>query len=230
MHRRSLLAVVALLALPLVVRSSAAQDAGPANLSGAWKLNPEASTQMPEPSERPDGGQRRGGGGGSTDGRGGRGGPGGMMGGLGRPSEDDLIKMQAFMRRLREAPERLTIVKDVAPATRFAFTEGTGSHWAVTAGGKKEVRLTGEGELELTAKYEGDALVVVESLDKRSITYRYRVLREGDRDLLEVTLTPKGARPGGRGGGGRPDAGGGSGGEQRLPAPPAIVRIYDRME
>ena len=55
----------------------------------------------------------------------------GMMGGMGRPSEEDLVKMEAFMRRLREAPDRLTIVKGPAQANRVAFTEGTGAHWAV---------------------------------------------------------------------------------------------------
>ena len=42
----------------------------------------------------------------------------------------------------------------------------------------------------MKARYEADALVVEEDLgDKRSITYRYRVLTEGDREMLEVTLT-----------------------------------------
>ena len=180
MHRWSLVVLMVLASLP---RPARAQDAGPANLAGAWKLDPEASTFPPEPAHRREGGEHGGGGGmghgGGMGRHGGMGGPGGMMGGAGRPSEADMQKLEAAMRRLREAPQRLTIVKD---PTHIAFTEETGAHWAVTVDGKKQKRLTGDGEIDVKGSYDGDALVVEEDLGKMAITYRYRVLTEGDRE------------------------------------------------
>lgn len=184
-------------ALFLIGASSVtAQDTG---ILGAWRLNPELGSPAAPPRQddgRPPGGRgagRPGGGGGFGGGFGG-GGRGGPMPGAGRgPSEDDLRRMRVIGRRLADAPRSLVIVRD---GERVTLTDGDGRSTTLTAHGKKEERLTGDGEFTSKTRFEGAALVVEEDFGGGvKLTTRYAPVVSEERERLEVTLQASGLRP-----------------------------------
>jgi len=207
--------------LVLATSLTTAQDTG---IVGAWRLDPELSSPLPpdrqadERSRGGDEGRRRGGFGGGFGGRGG----GGMSGGGRGPSENDLRRMRVLRRRLTEPPDRLTIVRDGA---RVLVTDGDGRSTAYTTDGRKEPRVTGDGEFTSKATLEGDAVVVEEDFGGGvRLTTRYAPILEGDEAQLEVTLKPDGLKvPGdGRGRPNRDGAGNGT------PMTREVTRRYRR--
>lgn len=183
---------------------------------GAWTLNHDLSTKPPEggdrlPEGRPQGAGGRGGfggGGRGGGGFGGRGGGGGMGGATGQMSEGDRQKLQATIRRLRDAPERLTITHD---GITVAFADGDGRTWKTTADGKKQTMLTGDGEIQIKAKIDGAQLIVEESIGGRgTLIYTYAPTEDAGTRRLSVKVKLEGGNS---------------------PRPiPEMTRVYDALE
>lgn len=199
------------------------QDTG---IAGAWRLNPELGTPLPPggSGERPRG---RGPGGGPPGG--GRAGGGGMgIPGMGRgPSEEDLRRMRVIGRRLTEPPASLVIVRD---GTRVIVTDGDGRSVTYIADGRKEARVTGDGEFTSRARFEGDALIVDEDFGGGvKLTTRVAPTLSEERQRLEVTLKAAGLPKPPRPPGGSRDADAAEDGAPRGPRDNA-TRIYERVE
>jgi hypothetical protein len=182
----------------LSIAAAATVRAQHGSITGAWTLNRDLSTNVPqgrEPGEqRPRGGRSNGspGGMGGAMGRGGLGFP-GMGGG---PSEDDMHRMGVIRRRLTEVPERLTIVRD---GDRVTLTDGEGRIVSLKADGKKQERLTGDGEFTSRTRFEGEALVVDEDFGGGvKLTTRIAPVEDASTRQIEVVLKatglPKGSQ------------------------------------
>lgn len=205
----------------VLAAQSAPAAAAALPIIGAWTLNHDLTPQPPDrTSGAPPDGQSRGGGGrGGFGGRGGgRGGFGGGMGGGGfggggrgmggggRMSPEDRAQLMATMRRMREAPERLTITEDGGV---MAFADDAGHSWKVTTDGKKQTLLTADGEIETKAHLDGAKLQVEEKLARGKLLYTYEVAPDDtgvQRLAVHVKLD-----------------GGGAGGR----TPPELTRVYD---
>lgn len=152
---------------------------------GAWTLNRDLST-APDMATDPSvaGGNTR------VNGPGGFGGRGG---GVGRRSDADRQRMAATMRRLREAPERLTIT--YADQT-VAFADSIGRSWTVTTDGKKRTALTGDGEIESKARIDGARLIVEETIGGRArLVYTYEPVEDAGVRRLSVHVKLEGGGP-----------------------------------
>jgi hypothetical protein len=162
-------------------------------------------------------------------GRGGRGGgPGGRTGGGGRLNEKDLRRLQVIRQRLTEPAARLVLVLDPG---RAVITDDEGRSIAYKTDGKKEDRVTGDGEYTTKAVMQGEALVVEEDFGgKVTLVTRYAMVVSEARERLEVTIRARGLprmadRPGGRG---MPPRDGGDPTVQRPGPPDAVTRVYER--
>lgn len=207
-------AIVLALFTPLAART---QESAP--VQGDWTLNRDLTpaplnrdddVRRPE-GRRPPGGGRSGGfpgSGGSPAGRFGGGGPGGARG---SPSEKEMRKLQAVRRRIEEVPQRLLISIDGA---RVQVVDELGRTTNLRADGKKQDRLTGDGEFKSITKLDGGHLIVEEDFDGPKVTTTYARLISDGVSRLQVTLQIDGM-PEGRGGRG----------DQGSRAP--ITRIYD---
>jgi hypothetical protein len=189
---------------------------------GAWRYNPELSTPVPQ--QPADGERRRGGGGGRPPGGGG-GGRGGGIPGMGRgggPSEDDMRRMRVIIRRVTEPPAALMIVRDGA---KVVFTDGDGRTVTYVTDGKKEERVTGDGEFSSKARFEGDVLIVEEDFGGGvKLTTRVAPIVSENRERLEITLKAAGLPKRPNGGGPPPDGGNGGG----RPQLESVTRVYER--
>jgi hypothetical protein len=185
-----------------------------AAVQGDWTLNRDMTPAPPQRGDdvrRPEG-RRPPGGGGGFPGGGGR--PGGGFGGGAPdgarrgPSDKEMRKLAAVRRRIEEVPQRLVISVD---GIRVQVVDELGRATNLVADGKKQDRVTGDGEFKSITKLEGGRLVVEEDFGGPKVTTTYeRLARDGD-PRLQVTLQIDGL-PEGRGG-------------QGSPAP--MTRIYD---
>jgi hypothetical protein len=160
------------------VRQSATDHA---DLTGAWKLNPELTQRPERPDENGSGGHRRGGGGGGgrAPGGGGGGGMGGMggghrgggMGGGGgygggggqsKSNTEEMAKLRESMRLATLIPERLTIVKSY---NGFTVTDNDGVSFTLTADGKSIKSDAGAVKVETKVKWDEAVLVVERKFD-----------------------------------------------------------------
>ena len=169
--------VLAVVTPPLVAMT---QDS--ASVQGEWSLNRDLTPAPPKRDDdvrRPEG--RRPPGGGFP---GGAGLPGGGFGGGdpggGRrgPSEKDMRKLEAVRRRIAEVPQRLVISID---GTRVQVVDELGRAANLVADGKKQDRLTGDGEFKSITKLDGGRLVVEEDFDGPKVTTTYQRLASNGR-------------------------------------------------
>ncbi|HTM33663.1 MAG TPA: hypothetical protein VL263_20260 [Vicinamibacterales bacterium] len=201
------------------------------SIVGAWRLEPELSTPVPKPpaeGERQHGRGPGGGGGGGYGGgghRGGRSGGGMGMPGSGGPNDKDVHRMRVIMDRLTQPPASLTIVRD---ASKVIVTDNDGRSVTYTTDGRKEDRLTGDGEFVSRSHFEGDTLVIEEDFGGGvKLTTHAAPVLSGDHEQLEVTLQAAGLpKHQGPPGGGRPPQG--ESGQHRGPLDSAI-RIYEKI-
>jgi hypothetical protein len=215
-------AAVVLLAVPSLAEER--------SIVGAWRLEPELSTPVPRP---PADGERGRGSGGGYHGGGGRGGgrpPGGggkgMPGMGGGPSEKDMRRVRVIMDRLTQPSALLTIVRE---ATKVTVSDGDGRTATYITDGRKEERVTGDGEFVSRSHFEGNTLVIEEDFGGGvKLTTRVTPVLSGDHEQLEVTLQAAGLpkQPGPPGGSRRP-ADESDPGAWRGPTDTAI-RIYER--
>ena len=158
------------LTIALLLGPSSGRAARP-DVTGAWALNHELSTLLPErpPGGGPDGVGRAGGPppGGGMRGRGGFGGLGGHGGG---PSDKVMHTMTVVRRRLTDAPERLVITRSADSVT---ITDGDGRRTTLRTDGKKQDRLTGDGEFKSKTHFEGPRLIVEDDFDGTKVTRVY---------------------------------------------------------
>jgi hypothetical protein len=228
-----------LMRLILIVSASvmlaAPMGASGVDVTGAWKLNRELSTPQTRAADRDDDGRGgaarpggKGGGGGRVGGGGGRGGAGGGIGGFGgrgmgggsAPKEEELRKVEAVRRRMSEVPERLIITRNGDAVT---ITDDFGRSYTLKADGKKQERVTGDGEFKSKTRFEAAQLIVEEDFGGPKVTTTYTpTLEGGEIRRLEVSLKAEGMPGAGRERLARRqgNAGGRSG-------PPEIRRIYE---
>jgi len=184
-----------------------------AGIAGVWMINRDLSPALPDdrefdgPRAQPPSGGR--------EGR--RGFPvgavGGSPGGMGvapRSSENERRRMAIVRRRLTEAPDRFTIAIDGA---QIAIIDAYGRTTRLRADGKKQQRVTGDGELTSKTRFDGERLIVEEDFDGLKLITTYEPMTaEGRR--LQVTIRAEGLPRRGRQRSG--DA-----------APNRLVRVYD---
>jgi len=222
--------LIASLAVLLTSQTGRAEEL---SIVGAWVLNKDL-TPMPDGAERrPEDGARRGprGGGGG----GGRGGFGGFGGGGGphEPSDAQIHKMEALRDRLTDIPERLTITRT---DTTVTIVDSFGRTITLKTDGKKQPRLTGEGEFNSKSHFDGVKLLVDDDFNGPKVTTTFEpILDRGEIRQLRVTIHVEGMGRGGEGGGhAGPHPGGGRGGAEHggsAQGPPRpgreVVRVYD---
>lgn len=205
------------------------------SIVGAWVLNKDLTPMPDGAARRPEDGARRGphaGGGGG--GRGGFGGIGGFGGGGGphEPSEAQLHKMEALRDRLTDIPDRLTITRS---DTTVTIVDSFGRTITLKTDGKKQPRLTGEGEFNSKSHFDGATLLVDDDFNGPKVTTTFEpILDRGEIRQLRVTIHVEGMGGGAGGGDGGAHPGGGRGGAehggsaQRPPRPGReVVRVYD---
>jgi len=160
---------------------------------GAWTINRQL-TQMPLENERPappEGGRRgsSGGGGGGRGGGmlgGGRGGFPGFPGGLDSKEEEER-KTNVIRRRLTEIPERLIITTTQKEVT---ITDGLGRSYSLKIDGKKQERVTGDGEFTSKTRFDGTSLVVLDDFGGPQLTTTYTPILDGG-EIKRLTVTLK---------------------------------------
>jgi hypothetical protein len=81
------------------------------------------------------------------------------MPGSGGPNDKDVHRMRVIMDHLTQPPASLTIVRD---ASKVIVTDNDGRSVTYTTDGRKEDRLTGDGEFVSRSHFEGDTLVIEE--------------------------------------------------------------------
>lgn len=201
------------LAIPLAVVAvpSIGMTQGAAAVQGEWSLNRDLTPAPPRGDDdgrrpvgrRPPGGGGRGGFGGGL----GAGTPGGRRG----PSDTDMRKFDTVRRRIEEVPQRLVIAIDGA---RVQLVDEIGRATTLVADGKKQDRLTGDGEFKSTTRLDSGKLVVEEDFDGPKVTTTYERVTGDGPSRLRVTLQVEGMP---RGRGGRDDQSG----------KVSVTRIYD---
>ena len=210
--RRLTLPLLSALLLALPVYLAGAQPPAHASLEGVWQLNFALTSTPPDiDAGDVDVGTRPRAGMGGVGGPGGRVGPGRMGGaaeGGGQGGGSDRRRMRTLLRRAGDAPTALTIVLDGA---RVLLTDKQGRTTTLTTDDRKQELVTGDGEIDVRARWDGDQLLVEEDFGSRmKITYRYATIARADARQLQVTVAISGGPSGRRGGG-----------------PPELRRVYD---
>ena len=203
--------------LPLVLALSltAIPQTAELTVAGAWTLNRDLSTipNEPDSSHAPRGG------GGSRAGRGGIGGRGSLLGlGGNSPSDNEMHKALVIHRRLTEIPLRLIVSRNGDSVT---LVDEIGRSQTLKADGKKQDRLTGDGEFTSKTRFEGTRLVVEEDFGGPKLITTFTPLLEGGELLrLEVTMKAESMPGAGRARLDRADS-------AERPDRPGVRRIYD---
>jgi hypothetical protein len=217
---------VRLLSVSVLLVTSAlyAPDSG---IAGVWRLAPELSTPAPRASSENERPRERPSSGGHSGGHGGIVGMPGLPGG-GGPSEKDMHRMRVIIDRLTDPPASLTIVRDGA---KVIVKGDDGRSVSYTTDGRKEERLSGDGEFVSRAHFEGGTLVIAEDFGGGvKLTTHVAAVLSGDHRQLEVRLQATGLpkRPG-PAGSRRPEDEGAPGRAPRGPLDSA-THIYERVE
>lgn len=212
-HQLARAVIIALVSLP---GAGMAQDR--ATVQGEWLLNRELTPAPPQrngDSKPPEGRRPPAGRGGAPGGGGPPGGFGGFGGGGRGPSEKEIRKLEVVRRRIEEVPQKLVISID---GTQVQIVDEFGRTTNLVADGKKQERVTGDGEFKSTTTLGGGRLVVEEDFGGPKLTTTFeRITTDGQGDL-RVTLQIEGM-PEMRGRDGDRDG-------ARGPRPP-ITRVYD---
>jgi hypothetical protein len=160
---------------------------------GAWTLNRNL-TEMPLEDARPAPPvERRGGSGGGGRGGGmpgaGRGGFPSFPGGWDKKDEEHR-KIEVIRRRLTEIPDRLIIT---TAAKEVTITDGLGRSYSLKSDGKKQDRVTGDGEFTSKTRFEGASLIVLDDFGGPQITTTFTPILDGG-DIKRLTVTIKADR------------------------------------
>jgi hypothetical protein len=173
---------------------SPALPAAELTVTGAWTLNRDLTQSPPEGEARrlPEGGRGAGRGDGMGGGRGGGGRAGGIggrgLGGFGgvKPDEDNLRRVDAIRRRMTDVPDRLIITRS---SDSVSITDGFGRSYTLKTDGKKQDRVTGDGEFTSKSRFDSAKLVVEDDFDGPKVTTTYTpILDGGEITRLVVTL------------------------------------------
>lgn len=185
-----------------------------AKLSGQWKFNKDLSTDTSDAEQPPastsGGGSRGGSGGGGGGGRGGGGYGGGRRGGGGiggrggsyggggggrssGGSQEQMLQAREVRRELLDAPALVTII---ATATSATFTDNEGQIRKFTVDDKKESVDLGTVKMDVTSRWEGNALVQDVVAGTLKMTRKYQPTDEGHQLVVSVgPTTAPGASP-----------------------------------
>ncbi|MBY0496777.1 MAG: hypothetical protein K2Y23_21420 [Cyanobacteria bacterium] len=123
-------------------------------------------------------------------------------------------KFAVVRRRIEEVPLRLVISID---GVHVQLVDELGRSTNLVADGKKQDRVTGDGEFKSIATFAGGRLVVEEDFGGPKVTTTYERLASDEAGRLQVTLQIDGM-PEGRG----------DRGSQRAKVP--ITRVYDAVK
>ena len=164
-----------------------APHAAELSVAGAWTLNRNL-TQMPleEARPAPPGGRGSGGGGRGGGMPGGRGGFPSFPGGWDK-KEEEQRKVEVIRRRLTEIPDRLIITTE---ANTVTVTDGLGRSYSLKSDGKKQERVTGDGEFTSKARFDGASLVVLDDFGGPQVTTTFTPTLEGG-EIKRLTVTVK---------------------------------------
>ena len=203
-HHQVAITMAALLVF--VSRSGGVTHGDAAGVQGEWSLNRELTAPPPDLGELP----RR------PESRSGRGGFTGRLGGdaiEGRrvPSENTIRQFKAIRRRIEEVPQRLVITVE---GTRVQIADEIGRVTLLIANGKRQDRLSGDGEFRSITRLDASRLVVEEDFDGPTVSTTYRRVSHDEHSRLHVTLHIE-----------RMPAEHGSRDTRR--APFAVARVYD---
>ena len=208
---RRIVPLTCVLALALTAIPQAAE----LTIMGAWTLNRELST-LPDERETPHAPR---GGGGRLPGLGGLGGGGSLLGrGGNSPRDEEMRRALVIRRRMTEIPLRLIISRNGDSVT---LIDEIGRSQTLKADGKKQDRLTGDGEFTSKTRFEGPRLVVEEDFGGPKLITTITPLLEGGELLrLEVTMKAESMPGAGRARLDRADS-------AERPDRPGVRRIYD---
>jgi len=204
------------LTVVLALSLTAIPQAADLTIVGAWTLNRDLST-LPLSDERETPRAPRGGGG-RPSGLGGLGGGGSILGrGGNSPNDSEMHRAQVIRRRLSEVPLRLIISRNGESVT---IVDEIGRSQTLKADGKKQDRLTGDGEFTSKTRFEDAKLVVEEDFGgPKLITTFTPLLEGGELPRLEVTMKAENMPGAGRA---RLDRS-----STERPDRPGIRRVYD---
>jgi hypothetical protein len=208
---RRIVPLIFVLALALTAIPQAAE----LTIAGAWTLNRDLST-LPDERETPHAPR---GGGGRPPGQGGFGGRGNILGrGGNSPGDDEMHTSLVIGRRMTVIPLRLIISRNGDSVT---LVDEIGRSQTLKADGKKQQRLTGDGEFTSKTRFEGTRLVVEEDFGGPKLITTFTPLLVGGELLrLEVTMKAESMPGAGRA---RLDRAGAA----ERPERPGIRRVYD---
>jgi hypothetical protein len=97
-------------------------------------------------------------------------------------------KVEVIRRRLIETPDRLIIT---TAANHVTITDGLGRSYHLKSDGKKQERVTGDGEFTTRTRFNGGALIVEDDFGGPTLTTTYTpILAAGEITRLIVTLKP----------------------------------------
>jgi len=93
-------------------------------------------------------------------------------------------------RRLTEIPDRLIIT---TAAKEVTITDGLGRSYSLKSDGKKQDRVTGDGEFASKTRFEGASLIVLDDFGGPQITTTFTPILDGG-DIKRLTVTIKADR------------------------------------
>lgn len=106
-----------------------------------------------------------------------------------RSSGGDLRKARIARDRLTDIVERFSVAIDARMVT---IVDGIGRVTKLRADGKKQDRLTGDGEFTSTTRFDGDRLVVEEDFGGLKVTTTYDPYLDDGRRQVRVTVRADG--------------------------------------
>lgn len=179
-HQLACAVAVALVTFPLTGMTQEGTT-----VQGEWLLNRDLTpppTQRNGDSRPPEGRRPPGGRGGAPGG----GSPPGGFGGGGRgPNERAMRQLAAVRRRVEDVPQKLLISID---GTRVQLVDEFGRATNLVADGKKQERVTGDGEFTSTTTLDRGRLVVEEDFGGPKVTTTYERIATDEGSGLRVTL------------------------------------------
>jgi hypothetical protein len=106
-----------------------------------------------------------------------------------RINEKDVRRARVARDRLTDVIDRFSIVID---GTMLSIVDGLGRVTKLRADGKRQERVTGDGEFISTTRFDGDRLIVEDDFGRPKIITTYEPLIDGSTRRLQVTVRVEG--------------------------------------
>jgi hypothetical protein len=115
--------------------------------------------------------------------------PWGTSGAAPRINDREVRHARIARDRLTDIVDRFSIAVDGAVLT---VVDGIGRVTKLRADGRKQQRITGDGEFTSTTRFDGDRLIVEDDFGRPKIITTYEPLADGGRRRLQVTVRVEG--------------------------------------